>query len=129
MIRGLSALGLLAAAAAPIQPARAEFFTVDRMRAMCRGEAADAPQFRTDAGNRLLAQVSRERCRMYLLGIAESQLQRLGADSRALCLPAEASEAEVADALADALARRPVEAGGTVDEAVQDALRARYGCL
>ena len=129
MIRRLVALGLAGAAAAAQPPARAEFFGVEQMRSMCRGEDGDAPEFRTDAANRLVAQVARERCRMYLLGLAEGQLRRLEQDGRGRCLPPGTSDAEVADALVEALVRRPREAAGTVDELVQDALRARYGCL
>jgi len=126
------ALGALAAAAAAgaaaaAQPARAEFFGVEEMRALCRGETDDARQFRTDAGHRLLAQVSRERCRMYLLGLAEGRLRRTGQDGGGRCLPAGTTEAEVADFLVGALVEGH-EAGGSVDEIVGEALRARYGC-
>ena len=131
MVRMAMTLGVLAAGAtaAGAQTMRAEFFTVAEMRSMCRGESPESPEFRTGASFRLLAQLQRERCRMYLLGVAEGQLQRLEADGRENCLPAGTPEAEVADALVATLAERSEEASGTVDELVQDALRARYGCL
>ena len=127
MALGMIALGALAAAGAAAQPARAELFGVEEMRALCRGEAADARGFRTEAGNRLLAQVSRERCRMYLLGLAEARLQRIEPDARARCLPAGTADA-VADALAEALVEPSEAPGGTVDTFVQETLRARFGC-
>ena len=125
----LARVVLAAAAAAGAQGPRAEFFSLAEMRAMCRGESDEAPGFRTGASYRLLAQLQRERCRMFLLGIAEGQLQRLEADGHERCLPAGTPQAEVADALVATLAERSEAAGGTVDELVQDALRARYGCL
>ena len=130
MVRILVAMSVLAAAAeANSQTARTEFFSLEQMQAMCRGESDESPGFRTGASYRLLAQLQRERCRMYLLGVAEGQLQRLEADGRESCLPVGTPEAEVADALVAALTARSEAAGGTVDELVQDALRARYGCL
>lgn len=123
-------LALLAVAGATVpQPARAEFFTLEQMRAMCRGEDDRAAEFRTGAGYRLLAQVARERCRMYLLGLAEGQLRRIEFEGRERCLPAGTTDAQVADALVAALADRPEQARASVDEVVQDALRSRYGCL
>ena len=130
MVRILVAMSVLAAAAeANSQTARTEFFSLEQMQAMCRGESDESPGFRTGASYRLLAQLQRERCRMYLLGVAEGQLQRLEADGRERCLPAGTSGAEVADTLVATLTERSEAAGGTVDELVQDALRARYGCL
>ena len=129
MVWTRGALCAIAAAATTtaLQPVRAEFFGTEQVRALCRGETADAREFRTDAANRLLAQVSRERCRMYLLGLAEARLQRIGPEVRAQCLPEETADA-VADALVEALAEPPEAPGGTVDAFVQETLRARFGC-
>ena len=116
-----------AATATALQPARAEFFGTDQVRALCRGETADAREFRTPAANRLLAQVSRERCRMYLLGLAEARLQRIGPEARAQCLP-EGTADTVADALVEALLEPSEAPDGAVDAFVQETLRARFGC-
>lgn len=118
----------LAGAAAPLQPARAELYGIDRLRALCRGEAPESAEFRTGAGYRLLAQVARERCRMYLLGLAEGQLDRRERAGGERCLPAGTDPARVADALAEALLAEPEGSGGTVAGLVRDALRARFGC-
>ena len=116
-----------AAIATPLHPVRAEFFSTEQVRSLCRGETADARQFRTSAANRLAAQVSLERCRMYLLGLAEARLQRAGPEARARCIPAGTTD-DVADALVEALVEPPEAPRGTVDAIVEDTLRARFGC-
>ena len=124
------AWGALAASAmaAPLAPARAEFFSFDQMRSMCRGEGEATPQFRTRAGYALLAESYRGRCRMYLLGQVDAYLQGRP-EQREACLPPGASDSEVAEAIVqDLLARAEAPAGG-VAEVVRDVLRARYACL
>ena len=108
----------------PTLPARAEFFGYAHMQRLCRGEVG-AAEFRTDAGHRLLAETYRARCRMYLLGQADALLQ---ANGRRACLPAAATEAEVAEALVAGLLSRAEPPPGGVGEVVRDVLRARYGC-
>src|SRR6185503_7174635 len=66
---------LAAASLGAPSPARAEFFSVEQLRSMCRGEVEAEGQFRTGAAYELLAQTYRERCRMYLLGLADAYLQ------------------------------------------------------
>ena len=89
MIRAILTIGaVLAAAAAPLQPARAEMYGIAELRGLCRGESPESAEFRTGAGYRLLAQVARERCRMYLLGVAEGQLDRRERSGGSSCLPA-----------------------------------------
>ena len=118
----------LAGTAVPSQPARAELYGIDELRALCRGETAESPEFRTGAGYRLLAQVARERCRMYLAGLAEGQLDRRERATGARCLPAGTPPEAVADALVEALLAEPEGSGGTVAGLVRDALRTRFGC-
>lgn len=116
-------------AAFPAAPAAAEFFSFEEMRGMCRGETDQPADFRTDAGYRLLAASLRERCRMYLLGLAETNLREIGTvASRQGCMADQAPPAEVAEALAEALAARaePPEEG--LAGLVREVLRARYGC-
>ena len=124
MVRRLLALGAAAAAATTPAAARAELVGAAELRGLCRGEIAEEAQFRTAAGYRLAAQVSRERCRMYLLGIAEAQLE----GSARRCIPAATPASEVAEALVEALLAEPEAAVRPVAELVRDALRARYRC-
>ena len=128
MIRTLLIGAAAAGALFPLQPARAELYDIDEMRALCRGESAESPEFRTGAGYRLLAQVARERCRMYLLGLAEGQVDRRERASGSRCLPAGTAPAQVADALVEAVLAEPEGSGGTLAGLVRDALRTRFGC-
>lgn len=122
--RMLVALTVVAAATVPLQPARAELYTITELRGLCRGESAESPEFRTGAGYRLLAQIARERCRMFLLGVADAALEL----SARRCIPAGTPPAEVADQLAEAVLAEPEGSGGTVAGIVRDALRSRYRC-
>lgn len=122
--RMLITLLVLAGAAVPLQPARAELYSIEELRALCRGESAETPEFRTGAGYRLLAQIARERCRMFLLGVADASLELSGRH----CIPAETPPTEVADHLAAAVLAEPEGSGGTVAGLVRDALRTRYRC-
>ena len=78
--RMLVAFTVAAAATVPLQPARAELYTIEQLRGLCRGESAESPEFRTGAGYRLLAQIARERCRMFLLGVADAALRNADLD-------------------------------------------------
>jgi len=111
--------------AVPMQPARAEYFGYAQMQDLCRGGTAEAAEFRTDAGHRLLAETYRARCRMYLLGQADAFLE---AGNRRGCLPAATRETEVAEALVEALLGRAEAPAGGVGEVVRDVLRTRFGC-
>ena len=122
--RMLIALIAVAGATLPLQPARAELYTIEELRGLCRGESAEAGEFRTGAGYRLLAQIARERCRMFLLGVADASLEL----SARRCIPAGTPPADVADHLADAVLAEPEGSGGTVAGIVRDALRTRYRC-
>jgi hypothetical protein len=115
----------LAACAAPLHPARAEFFSYAQMRGLCRGETGEAAEFRTDASHRLLAETYRARCRMYLLGQADAYLDQA---NRPDCIRPGTADAEVAEALVQGLLRRTETPAGGVGEVVRDVLRARYGC-
>lgn len=124
-------LGAIAAAAfaVPLAPARAEFFTFEQMRGLCRGETGEAAEFRTGASHRLLAQTHRARCRMYLLGQVDGYLQaREEPQDRARCLGAGTSEAEVTEAMVEALLARADEPEGGIGALVRDVLRTRFGC-
>jgi hypothetical protein len=129
MMLRIVALAALATAAAPLAPAHAEFFTLDEMRSMCRGETAETAEFRTGAGHRLLAETHRARCRMYLLGQVDGYLQARGEpQDRARCLGAAASQGQVADAIVEALLTRTEEPVGGLGALVRDVLRTRFGC-
>ena len=127
MIRRLitQAALVVAPSAVPLEPAQAEFFSYAQMQGLCRGDTGDGAAFRTDASRRLLAETYRARCRMYLLGQADAQLQRI---ERLACIPAGTPESEVGDTLAQGLLDRAEAPPGGVGEVVRDVLRARYGC-
>ena len=123
---------VLAAASLGVpSPARAEFFTFDQLRNMCRGEietAADA-QFRTGAAYELLARTYRERCRMYLLGLADAYLQsRPVGEGEQHCIVAEMPEETAANLLSEALIRRTDAPAGGAAEVVRDVLKTDFGC-
>ena len=120
---------LVAASLGAPSPARAEFFTFEQLRSMCRGEVEAAGQFRTGAAYALLAQTHRERCRMYLLGLADAYLQsRPVREGEQHCIVAEMPEASAADVLAEALIRRSDAPAGGAAEVVRDVLRTDFGC-
>jgi len=63
---------IIGAAMAAQAPAQADGqFSMAEIRTMCRGESDEPAQFRTEAAFRLLADIQRNKCRMYLLGIAD----------------------------------------------------------
>jgi hypothetical protein len=131
MVLRILTLGALAAAvsAALPAPARAEFFTFEQMRGLCRGDTGEAPEFRTRASHLLLAQTHRARCRMYLLGQVDGYLQRRAEpQDRAQCLGTSASEAAVTEAIVEALLARADAPQGGIGELVRDVLRTRFGC-
>jgi hypothetical protein len=113
----------------PAAPASAEFFSFDEMRDMCRGETDQPAEFRTSAGYRLLASSLRDRCRMYLLGLAETGLRQAGeVASRQGCLADQTPPAEVAEVLAEALAARAEPPPDGLAGLVREVLLSRYGC-
>ena len=115
----------LSAAAAQAQP-DTSYFNAAEIRTMCRGETEESPQFRTEAAFRLLAQVQRSKCRMYLLGLADGIGRGQPDQGRAACLP-PASERE---ALADRLVEAVLNETGDADTPaiVRWVLRTVYGC-
>lgn len=120
---------LAAASLGTPSPARAEFFTFEQLRSMCRGEVESAGQFRTGAAYALLAQTHRDRCRMYLLGLADAYLQsRPVREEEAHCIVEEMPEDTAADLLAEALIRRSDVPAGGAGEVVRDVLRTDFGC-
>jgi len=124
---GLAALAL--AGTAPASPARAEFVRFEQLQGLCAGQAADAAEFRTEAAHMLLRDIYRARCRMYLLGLADGLFARWDVGPPALaCLRTERPEAEVADALIEAVLSRTAPPAGGVGEIVREVLRDRYGC-
>ena len=131
MVMRILVCGALLAAAslgAP-SPARAEFFSFEQLRGMCRGEVEAEGQFRTGAAYELLAQTHREQCRMYLLGLADAYLHSLadrGGDHH--CIVAEMPQTAAADVLAEALVRRSDAPAGGAAEVVRDVLRTNFGC-
>ena len=129
MGRWLAWGAVAAAASLPLVPAQAELFSYEQIRTMCRGEGDGNPQFRTRAGYALLAESYRGRCRMYLLGQADAYLQRQP-ESRdaAACVPAGASDSEVAEAIVEALLARDEPPAGGIAEVVRDVLRTRFAC-
>lgn len=129
MVRQFLAFGALAATVmtGSAGPAQAGFFTVERMRAMCRGEPAEPAQFSTQAAQRLLTQTYHDQCRFYLLGVADGYLQARGADGNPpRCMAESLNRIEVADALAEAVAAR--SSAGAILDIVRDVLRTRFGC-
>ena len=131
MVSRWLAWGALAAAASavPSAPAQAEFFSYEQMRTMCRGEGPEPAQFRTRAAYALLAESYRGRCRMYLLGQADAYLQReADRPDGAACLRSDASDAQVAEAIAEELVSRAETPAGGVGEVVRDVLRSRFAC-
>ena len=130
MVPRILALGALAAAAAsaPLAPARAEFYSFEQMRTMCRGGDEQVAQFRTRAGHALLAESYRARCRMYLLGQADAFLQRERERADRPCQGAAPSEAEVAEAVVEELLSRTTAPAGGIGEVVRDVLRLRFAC-
>ena len=117
----------VAASLSPLHPARAEFFTVEQMREMCRGGDEDAPQFRTRAANQLLAESYRARCRMYLLGVVDAVLQDEWAPGRR-CIAPGTPEADVTEPLVEALLEPRETPEGGVAAIVREALHSRFGC-
>jgi len=120
---------LAAASLGTPSPARAEFFTFEQLRNMCRGEVESTGQFRTGAAYALLAQTHREQCRMYLLGLADAYLHSLadrGGEHE--CIVAEMPQAAAADVLAEALIRRTDAPAGGAAEIVRDVLKTDFGC-
>ena len=127
----LAALGVALAFAplAAISPAKAEFFTFEQLRNMCRGGVEVEGQFRTGAAYALLAQTHRERCRMYLLGLADAYLlNRADRDQDHHCIVEEMPETTAADLLAEALLRRTEAPAGGAAEVVREVLRTDFGC-
>ena len=118
---------MIAASLVPPSPARAEFFTFEQLRNMCRGEVAQEVdgQFRTGAAYALLAQTHRERCRMYLFAYLEGRDSRDG-DRR--CIVEEMPESSAANVLADALLSRTEAPPGGATEVVREVLRDQFGC-
>lgn len=114
--------------AAP-SPARAEFFSFEQLRNMCRGDVEGEAQFRTGAAYALLAQSHRERCRMYLLGLADAYLlSRPVREDGHHCIVEEMPEATAAQVLAEALIRRTEAPVGGAAEVVREVLRTDFGC-
>ena len=122
---------LAAASLGAPSPARAEFFTFEQLRSMCRGEVDTAAegQFRTGAAYELLARTYRERCRMYLLGLADAYLQsRVVREGEPHCIVEEMPEASAANVLSEALVRRTDAPAGGAAEVVRDVLKTDFGC-
>ena len=122
---------LAAASLGAPSPARAEFFTFEQLRNMCRGEVESTAeaQFRTGAAYALLAQSYRERCRMYLRGLADAYLQsRPIREGELHCIVEEMPEASAADVLSEALIRRSDAPAGGAAEVVRDVLKTDFGC-
>lgn len=115
------------ASLSPLHPARAEFFTFDELRDMCRGGADDGPQFRTRAANALLAESYRARCRMYLLGAVDGSLQNEPAQGRRCILPATPQD-EVTEPIVEALLARQEAPEHGVTGIVREVLHSRFGC-
>ena len=120
---------LAAASLGAPSPARAEFFTFEQLRSMCRGEVEAEGQFRTGAAYELLARTYRERCRMYLLGLADAYLQsRVVREGEPHCIVEEMPEASAANVLSEALVRRTDAPAGGAAEVVRDVLKTDFGC-
>jgi hypothetical protein len=130
MMRRIFALACAAAvaAAAPVSPAHAEFYSFEALQNMCRGESVEEPEFRTGAARELLRDIYRSRCRMYLLGLADGFLDAAADERRITCLPLGTDESEVAAALVAELLGRTQPPRGGVGEIVRDVLRNRYNC-
>ena len=131
MVRRIWPLAAMAAvvSVAPTAPARAEFFTYEQMRNMCRGEAEEPAEFRTGAAQRLLAQTYRARCRMYLLGQADAYLQSRPEGREApRCGWADMTESEVAEPLVQAVLDRTDAPEGGINALVREVLHTRFGC-
>ena len=116
----------IAAATSPMDAAQAQFFTAGQMRAMCRGEVADAPQFRTRAANQLVAESYRSRCRMYLLGVADALLHNEQEGHR--CIGAGTAQAEVVEPIVAALLAHDETSQDEIAAIVREVLRSRFGC-
>ena len=131
MVRRILTLAAMVAAAsiAPLSPARAEFFTYEQMRNMCRGETEETAEFRTGAAQRLLAETYRARCRMYLLGLADAYLQSRAEGREApRCTWADMTESEVSQPLVEAVLDRADAPDGGINALVRDVLHSRFGC-
>jgi hypothetical protein len=124
----LGSAALAAALAAQAAPHQAEMFTLAEVRAMCEGKTEGAAEFRTGAAYQLLARIERDKCRMYLLGIAQGVERASAAMGQASCTPGPTFRDELADRLVEAVLRPAGDPAGGIVQIVRDVLGSRPGC-
>ncbi len=111
-----------------VTPPENELVSAADVRMMCAGESREPGDFRTSAAFALQAEIERQKCRMYLMGIAEGIEAASAARGEPRCVPSDAHREALAEVLTEAVAVRADEPGARVGDIVRAALRAQFSC-
>lgn len=129
MIWLVSSLFSVQVGAGPVDlPQPQELIEGREVRAMCAGESREAAEFRTEAALALHAEIQRQKCRIYLLGIAEGIEAAAAARGEPRCVPYAADREALAEVLGDAVAARAGDPSARIGPIVRTAVRAQFAC-